>query len=154
MENSLAKVEQEMANERLEEAGFDPVYGEAACDCEPGEPCCLHALEVADNKDKSRKIVWPVPEGEPNKLFMITKDPYAGSPSAEVEVKMTEFEECKSGNANMPGTLATGFADAPQHYYPTAAVVNTVTSPFHIPAALTALFPEDVLLRSMLLGII
>ena len=144
MENSLSKVEKAMEDERYEDAGVDPKYNNAACDCEPGEPCCLQEFEVADNKNKSRKIIWPVPAGDPKTLFVTTKDAYAGSPSAEVEVKMTDFQSCKQSRDQRPFMEASGFADAPPHSAPTAAVVNTVTSPFHIPAALTALFPEEV----------
>ncbi len=148
MENSLARVEKAQEDESYEAAGIDPAFNNAACDCEPGEPCCLRAFEVADNKDKSRKIIWPVPKGDPSKLFVITKDAYNGSPSAKVEVKMTDFEKCKQRKDLTPWIFSgTGdeFADDPLLANPTGSVVKTVTSPFQVPAVLTALFPEEVL---------
>gem|GEM_PF-3623557 len=148
MENSLSRVAKAKEDERYEAAGIDPAFNNAACDCEPGEPCCLRAFEVADNKDKSRKIIWPVPKGDPSKLFVTTKDAYNGSPSAKVEVKMTDFEKCKRGKDLTPWIFSgTGdeFVDDPLLANPTDSVVKTVTSPFQIPAVLTALFPEEVL---------
>lgn len=153
MDASLTRVEAGMAAEAAEGANVDPKFATPACDCVPGEPCCLRAFEVADNSKKSRKIAWPVPTGQPKTLFVITKDPYNSQPSAEVEVKLTDYEICKNSRPQMPAmSVNSEFANAPPHFAPNLTAVSTVTSPFHLPAALSALMPEEVLVAIYVAG--
>lgn len=129
----------------------DPEFGAAACDCEPGEPCCLRAFEVEDAEAGSRKVIWPVPPDGPERLYMATKDPTNGQPSAKVKVTLTDKERCKLNFAK-PLARPVGHADGPDYVLQSEEI--TVTSPFQLPAFNTGMLPREMMLVIYLVGMV
>ena len=130
---------------------FDPAFAAACVDCTPGEPCCLRAFEVQDASDASRKISWPVPEGGPNKLFVIAKDPYQGLPAARWKTIALDYDACKVGRSDRPRFDARGVAHPANRLVP-SGTETTSTLPFQLPAVLAAVFPEEVLIALYVVG--
>lgn len=157
LDDQLQQVTQARREQRLEQAGIDPAHASPACDCKPGEPCCLRAFVVEDAGNATRKIEWPVGKGKPDTLFIVVKEPYNGSPSGKVNVKLTDFESCKCGKEGRPGMHHSGYVEGNRDLVPAKAKgppqsTLTATVPFHLPAILSAFFPTEILQAIYILG--
>lgn len=152
LDANVARVEQAKREQEFEQAGVDPAFASVACDCAPGEPCCLRAFEVVDEKKASRKVTWPVPEGKPRTLFVIAKDPHNGSPAGKVKVSLTDYDPCKNGTADRPGMNAAGFANDPKRFSGDLTQTMVATVPFHLPNALSAFLPRELLIAIYVIG--
>lgn len=151
-DRALASVQAEQRRQQAIQAGIDPTFANSACDCVPGEPCCLRAFEVSDPKDASRKIVWPVADGKPSVLYLIAKDPYEGNPGAKAKVKLTDYEPCKNGRPDTPGMQASGFIEDPGRFQPNLERDLIVNIPFELPAVLSAFLPRELLITIYIVG--
>lgn len=152
LNNAIADVEQARAEQATADQGFDPAFGSAQCDCEPNQPCCLRALEVSDAAHAARKVIWPIEEGQPKRLYVISKDPYAGAPSAKVNVTLTDKETCQCGATDRPAAIADGFIAGPEHVM--ESTEQTVISPFQMPAFNSAMLPRDVMVGIYIVGML
>ncbi|RAP41077.1 hypothetical protein BYZ73_11630 [Rhodovulum viride] len=145
-------VEQANALRAQEEAEvFDLANGGAACDCAPGEPCCLKEFVIEDAGDASRKVTWPVPENGPRTLFLTCKDPYGGQPSAKARLKITSKEDCKQGKAGVPSLRPSNFADDNSDIPDSDERI--VTTPFQMPALSGKILPPEVITAVYILGL-
>lgn len=136
----------EEAKAEQEQEAFDSgEFGAAACDCAPGEPCCLRAMKVYDSKSASRKIEWPIPENGPNRLYIITKEATGGRASGKVTAELTDWERCKQGLSNKPTIGENGFHDGAPETISSNKVEKTVTSPVQLPAFNIPMFPNELL---------
>lgn len=50
---------------------IDPETGRPNCECQSIEPCCVRLGSIADTEDKTRKLEWPVKNGDPTNLLLI-----------------------------------------------------------------------------------
>ncbi len=125
------------------QAMTDQLYGTACKICEPQTPCCLFEFEVNDKSDPSRKIIWPINNGAPDKIFIIAKDPIDFKPSSKATVKLTDKQGCQDGKQG-PFAIAKMVARGEDVIFDQQTLDFTV--PFEIPEALAVLFPEDLLI--------
>ncbi|PVA09842.1 hypothetical protein DC366_12050 [Pelagivirga sediminicola] len=132
-------------DEQQQEAFDSGEFGAAACDCEPGEPCCMRAFKVHDSAAPSRKIDWRLAEGAPEKLFMITKEATGGRASANVTVEYEEWETCKLGLKDKPRIFAYGFHDDDTECFQEKRAEKTVTTPLQLPVFNLPFFPTELL---------
>ncbi|WP_414896704.1 hypothetical protein [Rhodovulum sp. YEN HP10] len=145
-------VEQANALRAQEEAeAFDLANGGAACDCAPGEPCCLKEFVIEDAADASRKVTWPVQKDGPRTLFLTCKDPYGGQPSAKAKLKITRKEECKQGKAGVPSLRPSNFAD--DNSVIPDSDERIVTTPFQMPALSGKILPPEVITAVYIMGL-
>ncbi|NDK36753.1 hypothetical protein [Rhodovulum sulfidophilum] len=130
---------------------FDLANGGAACDCAPGEPCCLKEFVIEDSEDASRKVTWPVVENGPRTLFLTCKDPYGGQPSAKAKLKITSKEDCKQGREGVPSLQPSSFAD--DNSVIPDSDERIVTTPFQMPALSGKILPPEVITAVYILGL-
>lgn len=136
---------------REEAEVFDLANGGAACDCAPGEPCCLKEFVIEDSEDASRKVTWPVVENGPRTLFLTCKDPYGGQPSAKAKLKITSKEDCKQGREGVPSLQPSSFAD--DNSVIPDSDERIVTTPFQMPALSGKILPPEVITAVYILGL-
>jgi len=136
---------------REEAEVFDLANGGAACDCAPGEPCCLKEFVIEDSEDASRKVTWPVVENGPRTLFLTCKDPYGGQPSAKAKLKITSKEACKQGREGVPSLQPSSFAD--DNSVIPDSDERIVTTPFQMPALSGKILPPEVITAVYILGL-
>ncbi|WP_415919092.1 hypothetical protein [Tateyamaria sp. SN6-1] len=146
----MAQVEEANQQAFDQRVSSDPEFAAAACDCAPGEPCCLRAFEVEDASDGSRKVAWPIPQDGPGRLYVIAKDPVGGRPSAKAKVTLTDKETCKLNFAR-PSVNPRGHADGPQSIRDTDEI--TVTTPFQMPAFQSTMLPPELMTAIYLVGL-
>lgn len=147
----MAQVQEINANEFDQQIGLDPEFASAACDCVPGEPCCLRAFEVEDASNSTRKVVWPVPENGPNRLYVVAKDPHNGQPSAKAKVTLTDKDTCSMGFAR-PSSDIRNHASGPQRISDSDEIV--VTTPFQMPAMSSNLLPAEAMAVMYIAGVV
>lgn len=147
--DSLNNIEQSKAQAEPE---VDPGFGNVACDCAPGEPCCLKKYKIEDKSKPNRKVEWPINDESPDTLFLTCKEPFNTRPSAEATIKLIEKNPCQSGVENRPFVSPSNFANAEDAI--TDSETLKVTTPFQVPALPVAIFPEEIIAAYYMVSIL
>lgn len=148
---NIARVSQRAAEMRSEAAGIDPAFGVAACDCQPGQPCCMKKGHVADAKDESRKVEWPVvtPPMQPvRRNLLVIAEEMAGANNIRADVKVWyEGKSCALSRHNTPGIATTNLVRGPDIITARSQQVSTgISTAPSVALVLSRLLPPDLVI--------
>jgi hypothetical protein len=91
----------------------DSKNGDANCDCQTIEPCCVHSGKIADGDQETRFVKWPVCKGDDTNLLLVTKDIKGFEPGAgiKIELKGKNNTNCEKKYDYHPSLLETPIGD-------------------------------------------
>ncbi|MCF6445887.1 hypothetical protein [Nereida sp. MMG025] len=125
---------------------LDPEFAAACAECEAGKPCCMTTGQVEDAGDSTRKLVWPVNQGNPQKsMGMIAKAKDGRSLGYDIKTKGAG-KSCQAMYGSRPGFKVRG------HYRTATVPLTQHTHPikhddaFSWAPALEKFVPRDLLM--------